>query len=112
MISLNGPTELEATGADRTDNRTGRTFARCCLSIANFHHVQTPERFGARAPQPVQSFGWQKLEIIWTVIPILCLVVLTGCVAWTMHVSDPSDNNEFADLRIVGQQWWEVDVKL
>ncbi len=38
------------------------------------------------APEPIQSFGWRKLEIIWTAVPIFCLVVLTVCVAWTMHV--------------------------
>jgi cytochrome c oxidase subunit 2 len=62
------------------------------------------------APEATQSFGSRKLEIIWTAVPILCLVVLTVCVAWTMHVSDPPDPEEAPDLRIVGHQWWwEID---
>jgi cytochrome c oxidase subunit II len=62
------------------------------------------------APEPIQSFGWRKLEVIWTAVPILCLVVLTACVAWTMHVSDPPSANESPDLRIIGHQWWwEID---
>ena len=62
------------------------------------------------APEPIQSFGWRKLEVIWTGVPILCLVVLTVCVAWTMHVGDPPAPGESPDLRIVGHQWWwEID---
>jgi cytochrome c oxidase subunit II len=62
------------------------------------------------APEPTQSFGWQRLEIIWTAVPIACLIVLTACVAWTMHVSDPPTSDRSPDLRIVGHQWWwEID---
>ncbi len=62
------------------------------------------------APEPIQSFGSRNLEIIWTAVPILCLVVLTVCVAWTMHVSDPPAPDQSPDLRIVGHQWWwEID---
>lgn len=62
------------------------------------------------APEPIQSFGWQKLELVWTAVPLLCLVVLTACVAWTMHVGDPPNENYSPDIRIVGHQWWwEID---
>jgi cytochrome c oxidase subunit 2 len=73
-----------------------------------FAIVRYRDRPGAQ--EPIQSFGWRKLELVWTAVPILCLAVLTVCVAWTMHVSDPPDPAESPDLRIVGHQWWwEID---
>jgi cytochrome c oxidase subunit II len=62
------------------------------------------------APEPSQNFGRRGLEILWTAVPILCLAVLTGFVAWTMHVGDPPSTNDSPDIRIVGHQWWwEID---
>jgi cytochrome c oxidase subunit II len=62
------------------------------------------------ASEPSQIFGSPKLELIWTGIPILSLIILTGFVALTMHLGDPPDPNESPDLRIVGHQWWwELD---
>jgi cytochrome c oxidase subunit II len=62
------------------------------------------------APEPAQSFGSRRIEIIWTAVPIFCLVVLTIFVGWTMHVSDPPADGRPPDIRIVGHQWWwEID---
>ncbi|HTU43043.1 MAG TPA: cytochrome c oxidase subunit II [Candidatus Aquilonibacter sp.] len=58
------------------------------------------------APEPKQIFGWRNLEIVWTAIPILSLIVLIVFVARTMHAGDPPDPEETPDLRIVGHQWW------
>jgi cytochrome c oxidase subunit II len=80
-------------------------FVVFLISLAIYRYGERPG-----APEPVQSFGSQRIEIIWTVIPILCLVALTICVGWTMHVSDPPADGRAPDIRIVGHQWWwEID---
>ncbi|MBF6568319.1 MAG: cytochrome c oxidase subunit II [Candidatus Binataceae bacterium] len=58
------------------------------------------------APEARQNFGSRKLEIIWTVVPILSLIVLAGFTVRTMIVSDPPTANADPDLRIVAHQWW------
>jgi cytochrome c oxidase subunit 2 len=58
------------------------------------------------APEARQNFGWRKLEIIWTVTPILSLAVLAGFMVRTMITSDPPTGNARPDLRIIAHQWW------
>jgi cytochrome c oxidase subunit II len=66
--------------------------------------VRYRERPGA--PEPRQTFGSRRLEIIWTAVPIISLAVLTVFTAWTMHASDPPDPEDQPDLLIVAHQWW------
>ena len=58
------------------------------------------------APYPEQKFGSRKLEITWTVVPILSLVVLLGFMVRAMSASDPPTAEAKPDLRIVAHQWW------
>lgn len=61
----------------------------------------------APAVEPPQVFGHRQLEIIWTTIPFLILVVITGFMVRTMWAVDvPTDLKQKADLEIVGHQWW------
>ena len=61
----------------------------------------------APAMEPPQVFGHRQLEIIWTTIPFLILVVITGFMVRTMWAVDvPTDLKQKADLEIVGHQWW------
>jgi len=58
------------------------------------------------APEPRQNFGSRRLETIWTVVPILLLIVLTAFMAYAMHTGDPAAAVDDPDLRIVAHQWW------
>lgn len=58
------------------------------------------------APEARQNFGSRKLETMWTVVPIVSLIVLTGFMAYTMHIGDPAVPVGDPDLRIIAHQWW------
>lgn len=68
------------------------------VSLIRFRH-----RPGAEEPPPF--FGNRKLEIIWTVGPILIIVWLFALTARGMRQADPSVSQE-PDLIVVGHQWW------
>ncbi|ACB76817.1 cytochrome c oxidase subunit II [Opitutus terrae] len=55
--------------------------------------------------EPVQLAGHTTVEIIWTVIPFLIVVVLFGLTVHAMQKSDPPAAPE-PDLVIIGHQWW------
>jgi cytochrome c oxidase subunit 2 len=54
---------------------------------------------------PAPHFGNRKLEITWTVGPILIIVCLFTLTVSGMRQSDPSANRE-PDLIVIGHQWW------
>jgi cytochrome c oxidase subunit 2 len=56
-------------------------------------------------PDPEQVPGNKKVEIIWTVIPFLIVMVLFGLTVRTMGLSDPPPAPE-PDLIVIGHQWW------
>ena len=58
------------------------------------------------APEARQTFGWRRLEIIWTAVPILSLAVLCGFMVKAMRAGDPPSADIKPDIRIVGHQWW------
>jgi cytochrome c oxidase subunit 2 len=49
--------------------------------------------------------GNKRLEIAWTIAPVLVLVLLLILTARTMSVVDPPPDHD-ADLTIVAHQWW------
>jgi cytochrome c oxidase subunit II len=57
--------------------------------------------------EPVQVFGSQRLEILWTVVPIL---VVTGLFMITVRamvaIDAPQDSSQTPDLVVTGHQWW------
>lgn len=57
------------------------------------------------AADPAPRFGNRKLEITWTVIPILIVIGLFALTARGMHESDPPVNRE-PDLVVIAHQWW------
>ena len=67
-------------------------------------------RFRARdgAAEPAQTHGHTGLEITWTLIPVLILVVLFVLTARTMGQSDPPTDGTPAVMVIAHQWWWEV----
>lgn len=56
-------------------------------------------------PDPKQILGNKRLEIIWTVIPFLIVVILFFLTAHTMAISDPPPAAK-PDLVVIGHQWW------
>jgi len=58
------------------------------------------------APEAQQNFGSRKLELVWTAVPILSLLVLGSFMARTMIAGDPPSAGLPPDLRIVAHQWW------
>lgn len=57
--------------------------------------------------EPKQVFGERKLEIIWTVVPLLIVTFLFAYTAYTMHTADPSPNPyQQPDILVTGHQWW------
>jgi len=68
------------------------------MSLIRFRH-----RPGSEEPPPY--FGNRKLEIIWTVGPILIVICLLALTARGMRQSDPTVTNE-PDLIVISHQWW------
>jgi cytochrome c oxidase subunit 2 len=56
-------------------------------------------------PDPHQIAGNKKVELVWTAIPCVIVVVLFALTAHTMSVSDPPPAPE-PDLVVIGHQWW------
>jgi len=79
-------------------------------------------RFRARPnmPEPAQYYGSTKLEIAWTIVPALLLVVVFGVTVRTMAEADPpafaadasagvAQQQKSPDLTIIGHQYfWEI----
>jgi cytochrome c oxidase subunit 2 len=66
-------------------------------------------RFRSRGvtAEPRQVFGSRKLEILWTVVPLL---IMTGLFIVTVRamvaIDAPQDSDRPPDLVITGHQWW------
>lgn len=58
------------------------------------------------APEARQEFGNPRLEIIWTAVPALLLVVIFVFTVRTIHASDPPAAGHTPFLRVTGHQWW------
>lgn len=56
-------------------------------------------------PDPLQRAGNKTVEIVWTVIPFLIVLVLFGLTVHAMQKSDPPANGR-PDLVVIGHQWW------
>jgi cytochrome c oxidase subunit 2 len=83
-------------------------FLGAILALVTFLVLYAVIHFRDRpgAPEPQQIFGWRKLEIVWTVVPILSLAVLAGFMMRTMIAGDPPAAGVRPDLRIIAHQWW------
>ena len=62
---------------------------------------------GIGASEPRQIFGSQKLEVLWTVLP---LAIVTGLFIVTVRamvaIDAPQDSGQPPDLIITAHQWW------
>jgi cytochrome c oxidase subunit 2 len=62
-------------------------------------------RWRGENQEPKQISGNTKLEIVWTVIPILTLGVVFAYMLQVMGITLPKNTNN-PDLIIIGHQWW------
>lgn len=83
-------------------------FLGAILTLVTFLVIYAVIRYRDRpgAPEAQQIFGSRKLEIIWTVVPIVSLAVLAGFMMRAMIAGDPPTADAKPDLRIVAHQWW------
>ena len=63
-------------------------------------------RWNEGASDPVQLAGNKRVEIIWTAIPFLIVLVLFGLTVQAMEKSDPAPPLGEPDLVVIGHQWW------
>jgi cytochrome c oxidase subunit 2 len=61
-------------------------------------------RPGEPEPQPV--FGHNRLEIAWTVGPIIILAILLVLAIDVSGKADPSAEGKQPDIEVIGHQWW------
>lgn len=54
---------------------------------------------------PIQTAGHKTVEIVWTVVPFVIVLLLFGLTVQAMQKSDPPPSGN-ADLQIIGHQWW------
>ncbi|HKN00349.1 MAG TPA: cytochrome c oxidase subunit II [Candidatus Binataceae bacterium] len=58
------------------------------------------------APEARQEFGSRRLEIAWTLGPVLLLAVIFAFMVRAINASDPPIEDRQPDLRVIGHQWW------
>ena len=56
--------------------------------------------------EPYQEFGRRRLEIAWTIVPTVIVLVLLGFTIRTMAAVSPGPGDHPPDLVITGYQWW------
>ena len=65
-------------------------------------------RYRARGEgEPRQTFGSRRMEVTWTVIPLIVVFILFVLTVRTMAFVDaPQDSGQSPDVVINGRQWW------
>jgi len=59
------------------------------------------------APEARQIFGWNTLEVIWTLIPVGILTAFSFFMISADHEADPPiPAGRKPDLQVIGHQWW------
>ena len=66
-------------------------------------------RFRAKPGQemPKQTHGNNKLEVAWTIAPVIILVVITvPTITGIFYLDKPPSDQDALEVRVVGHQWW------
>lgn len=72
------------------------------LSIVRFSHRQ-----GDDDTEPRQVFGNRQVELAWTIIPtVILLVAFIATVKAMNDINRPADNHAIFDINAIGHQWW------
>ena len=60
-----------------------------------------------KSKEPKQVFGNKKLEMVWTILPLLAVTFFFFLTVQTMsEINRPHPSNESPDIVIVAHQWW------
>lgn len=58
-------------------------------------------------PEPKQVFGNRTVEMIWTILPTLVLLVAFGATVKAIHdINNSSSSGKILQIRAIGHQWW------
>ena len=69
--------------------------------------VRFRRRPGDDAAEPPQVYGSEQVEMAWTVIPVLIVIVLALTTARTVfEVQDRAKPAGALEVTVIGQQWW------
>jgi cytochrome c oxidase subunit 2 len=63
-------------------------------------------RQGQGPDEPVQTEGNTRLEVAWTLAPLLTVVGLMGLTVHAIGASDPPAPDRAPDIVVIGHQWW------
>jgi cytochrome c oxidase subunit 2 len=58
------------------------------------------------APEARQVFGSLRLEVTWTVAPIVLLAIIAVFMVRAINASDPPIGDQQPDIKVTGHQWW------
>lgn len=82
---------------------SGIVFAVVCFaliySIINFSGKEGD-------PDPKQVFGNRRIEILWTLIPTLILLIAFGATVKAISDINTSSGGKILQIRAIGHQWW------
>jgi cytochrome c oxidase subunit 2 len=87
---------------------TGLIFAVVCTLL-----VYSISKFRARSAngnsEPAQVYGSTQIELAWTIIPVLIVVVLFMATARVLHaMQDAPEPTNAVEVTVIGHQfWWE-----
>jgi cytochrome c oxidase subunit 2 len=80
------------------------------LIVGVLSYTLTRYRYRPGQGEPPPAFGIMRLEVIWTVVPFVLLVIVFAATIKAMQISAPPDDNardnHHPDLTIVAHQWW------
>lgn len=83
-------------------------IAGAVFALVAFLLIFSIIRFRSRGEtqEPAQISGNTRLEIVWTIVPILTLGIVFVYMLQVMGLTLPGDTSKQPDLIIVGHQWW------
>jgi len=79
------------------------------FSLLSYVVVKFRRRVGEAGREPAQVYGSTQIEVAWTIIPILIVVVLFLATARVIHaIQDAPKPAEAVEVTAIGHQfWWE-----
>ena len=88
---------------------TGAIFV-VVLGLIIYAVVRFRHRPGDDGKEPAQIYGSNPVEMAWTVVPIIIVVVLTLTTARIIHeIQDAPKPPDAVDVQVIGHQfWWEI----
>ena len=80
------------------------------FSLIIYAVVRFRRRPGDDGKEPAQIYGSNPVEMAWTVVPIIIVVVLTLTTARIIHeIQDAPKPVDAVDVQVIGHQfWWEI----